>query len=127
MLRRISGPKSDEVTGGWRKLHNEELHNLCPSPSITRIMKSRRVRWQGYVAILRHKRNTHRLLVRPKRRWLDNIKIDLGQTGWGGVDSNGLAQDRDKWRALVNTDNEPSGSIKCWETIKWLQNWWALE
>jgi hypothetical protein len=100
------------VTGGWRKLHNEELRDLYSSPSIIRIMKSRRKRWAGHVARMGEKRNTYRLLMgkpegkrplgRPRRRWVDNIKIDLLEIGWGCVDWVGLAQDRDKWRALVN-------------------------
>jgi hypothetical protein len=79
--------KRDDVTGGWRKLHNEELHNLYPSPSIIRIIKSWRMRWAGHVARMGEKRNVYRLLVgkpmgkralgRPRRRWIDNIKIDL--------------------------------------------------
>jgi hypothetical protein len=102
VLRRIFGPKRDGVTGGWRKLHNEELHNLYSSPRIIRIIKSRRMRWAGHVARMGEKRNVCRLLVgkpegkrslgRPRRRWIDNIEIE-----WVGV-----AQDRDKWRALVN-------------------------
>jgi hypothetical protein len=113
VLRRIFGPKKDEVTGGWRKLHNEELNDLYSSPSIIRIMKSRRMRWAGHVARMVEKRNSYRLLVgkpeekrplgRLRRRWVDNIKMDLLQIGWGGVDWIGLAQDRGKWRALVNT------------------------
>jgi hypothetical protein len=63
VLRRIFGPKRDGVTGVWRKLHNEELHNLYSSPSIIRIMKSRRMRWAGRVARMREKRNVYRLLV----------------------------------------------------------------
>jgi hypothetical protein len=87
VLRRISGPKTDGVTGGWRKLHNEELHNLYSSPSIIRIIKSRRMRWAGHGARTKEKRNVYRLLVgkregkgplgRPRSRWIDNIKIDL--------------------------------------------------
>jgi hypothetical protein len=112
VLRRIFGPKRDEVTGAWRKLHNEELHDLYSSPSIIRIIKSRRMRWTGYVAGMGEKRNAYRLLVgkpegkiplgRPRRRWVDNIKMDLGEVGWGDVDWIGLAQDRNRWRALVN-------------------------
>jgi hypothetical protein len=112
VLRRILTPKRDEVTGGWRKLHNEELHDLYSSPSIIRIIKSRRMRWAGHVARIGEKINVCRLLVgkpegkrllgRPKRRWADTIKIDLLEIGWGGVDWIGLAQDRDKRRALVN-------------------------
>jgi hypothetical protein len=87
VLRRIFGPKSDEVKEGWRKLHNEELHDLYSSPSIIRIIKSRRMRWAGHVARIGEKRNAHRLLVRtpernrplgrPKHRWVDNIGMDL--------------------------------------------------
>jgi hypothetical protein len=101
------------VTGGWRKLHNEELHNLYSSPSIVRIIKSRRMRWAGHVARIGEKRNVHRLLVgkpegkrplgRPRRRWIDNIKMDLLEMGVSVVDSIGLAQDRYRWRALVNS------------------------
>jgi hypothetical protein len=63
VLRRIFGPKRDGVTGGWRKLHNEEIHNLYSSPSIIRIIKSRRMRWAGHVARMGEKRNVYRLLV----------------------------------------------------------------
>jgi hypothetical protein len=83
VLRRIFGPKRDEVTGGWRKLHNEDLHNLYSSPSIIRMMKSRRMRCVGHVAGIREKRNACRILVakpeakrplgRSRRRWADNI------------------------------------------------------
>jgi hypothetical protein len=137
VLMRLFGPKGDEVTGEWRKLYNEEPHDLYSSPSIIRIIKSRRMRWAGHVARMVEKRNAYRVLVRkpegkrplgrPRRRWVDNIKMDLLETGWGGVDWIGLAQDRDKWRALVNAGYEPSGSVKCWETIKLLHNWRPLE
>jgi hypothetical protein len=110
---RIFGPKRDGVTGGWRKLHNEELHNLYSSPSIIRIIKSRRMRWAGHVARMGEKRNVYRLLVgkpegkRPlgilRRRWIYNIKMDLLEIGLSVVDWNGLAQDRYRWRALVNS------------------------
>jgi hypothetical protein len=98
VLRRIFGPKRDEVTGGWRKLHNEELHDLYSSPSIIRIIKSRRMRWAGHVAQMGEKKNAYRLLVgkpegkrplgRPRRRWVDNIKMDVLEIGWGSVDCN---------------------------------------
>jgi hypothetical protein len=101
------------VTGGWRKLHNEELHNLYSSPSIIRIIKSRRMRWAGHVAGMGEKRNVCRLLVgkpegkgplgRPRRRWMENIKMDLSEIGLNVVDWIGLAQDRYIWRALVNS------------------------
>jgi hypothetical protein len=86
VLRRIFGPKRDRVTGGWRKLHSEELHNLYSSPSIIRIIKSRRMRWAGHVERMGEKRNVYRLLVgrpegkrplgRSRLRWIDNIKMD---------------------------------------------------
>jgi hypothetical protein len=113
VLRRIFGPKRDEVIGGQRKLHNEELHDLYCSPSIIRIIKSRRMRWAGHVACMGEKRNVYRILVgktegkrplgRPRRRWEDNIKMDLREIGRGGIDWIDLAQDRDLWWALVNT------------------------
>jgi hypothetical protein len=106
------GPKKDEVTGGWRKLHNEELRDLYFSPSIIRVIKSGRMRLVGHVARVGKKRNAYRLLVgkpegdrplgRPRRRWVDNIKMGLLEIGWGGVGWISLAQDRDKWSALVN-------------------------
>jgi hypothetical protein len=87
VLRRIFGPKRDEVTGEWRKLHNEELRDLYSSPSIIRIIKSRRMRWTGHVARMGEKRNVYSLLVgkpegkrplgRPRRRWMDNIRTIL--------------------------------------------------
>jgi hypothetical protein len=111
--RRIFGPKRDGVTGGWRKLHNEELHNLCSSPSIIRIIKSRRMRWAGHVALMGEKRNVYRLLVekpegkrplgRPRSRCIDNIKMDLSEIGMNVVDWIGLAQDRYRKRAVVNS------------------------
>jgi hypothetical protein len=101
------------VTGGWRKLHNEELHNLYSSPSIIRVIKARRIRWAGHVARMGEVRCAYNILVgrpegrrplgRPKRRWEDNIKIDLQEIGFGDIDWIHLAQDRDRWRALVNT------------------------
>jgi hypothetical protein len=113
VLRRIFGPKTDEVTGDWRKLHNKELHDFCSLPSIIRIVKSRRMRWTGHVARMGEKRNAYRLLVRkpegkrpigrPRRRWVDNIRMDLGEVGWGDVDWIFLAKDRNRWRALANS------------------------
>jgi hypothetical protein len=91
VLRKIFGPKRNEVVGGWRKLHNEELHNLYCSPSIIRIIKSRRMRWAGHVACMGEKRNAYRILVgkpegkrplgRPRCRWEDNIRMDLREIG----------------------------------------------
>jgi hypothetical protein len=93
-------------------MHNKELHNLYSSPSIIRITKSRRMRWVGHVARMGEKRKVCRLLVgkpgrkgplgRPRRRWIDNIKMDLLEIGLRIVDWIGLAQDRCRWRALVN-------------------------
>jgi hypothetical protein len=93
VLRRIFGPKRDEVTGEWRKLHNEELRDLYSSPSIIRIIKCRRMRWVGHIAQIGEKRNVYRLLVgkpegktplgRPRCRCVDNIRMDLGEVGWG--------------------------------------------
>jgi hypothetical protein len=113
VLRRIFGSKRDGVTGGWRKLYNEGLHNLYSSRSIIRIIKSRRMRWAGHVARMGEKRNVYRLLVgkpegkrqlgRQKRRWIDNIKMDLLEIGLSVVDWIGLAQDGYRWRALVNS------------------------
>jgi hypothetical protein len=113
VLRRMYGPKRDEVTGGWRKLHNEDLHNLYPSQSIIRIIKSRRMRLAGHVERMREKMNAYRMLVgkqevkrplgRRRRRWVDNIKMDLRELGWDGVDWIDMAQDMDQWRALGNT------------------------
>jgi hypothetical protein len=94
------------VTGGWKQLHNEELYNLYPSPSIIRMLKSRRMRWTGHVARMREKRNAYRILVgmpegrrplgRPRRRWVDNIKMDLREIGWDCIDWIDLAQNRDQ-------------------------------
>jgi hypothetical protein len=113
VLRRIFGPKRDEVTGEWRKLHNEELRDLKSSPSIIRTIKSRRMRWEGHVARIRENRNAYRLLVgkpegkiplgRSRHRWVDNIRMDLGEVGWGDVDWIGLAKDRNRCRAVVNS------------------------
>jgi hypothetical protein len=87
VLRSIFGPKRDEVTGGWRKLHNEKLHNLYSSPSIIRMIKSGRMRWVGHVAQMGENRNAYGILVgRPKGRWVENIKMDLREIGWDGVD-----------------------------------------
>jgi hypothetical protein len=100
VLRRISGPRRDEMTGEWRKLHNEELHNLYSSPNIIRMIKSRRMRWAGHVARMGETRNAYRIFVgkpeekrplgKPRRRWVDNIKKDLREImGWYGLDRSG--------------------------------------
>jgi hypothetical protein len=101
----IFGPKRDEVTREWRKLHNEELHDLYSLPNIIRIMKSRRIRWAGNVTRIEAKRNDgllvgkpegKRPLGKPKRRWVDNIRMDLVELEWGDLDWIDLAQDRDR-------------------------------
>jgi hypothetical protein len=99
-------PKRDEVTGEWRKLHSEELHILYSSPNIIRKIKSRGMRWAEHVACMREERNVYRVLMgkpegkrplgRPRRRWEDGIRMDLGEIGSGSVDWIQLAQDRDR-------------------------------
>ncbi|KAJ4430346.1 hypothetical protein ANN_22562 [Periplaneta americana] len=111
VLRKIFGAKRDEVTGEWRKLHNAELHALYTSPDIIRNIKSRRLRWAGHVARMGESRNAYRVLVgrpegkrplgRPRRRWEDNIKMDLREVGYDGRDWINRAQNRDQWRACV--------------------------
>jgi hypothetical protein len=101
------------MTGGWRKLHNEELHGLNSLPSIVRVIKARRMRWAGHVARMGEVRGAYNILVwrpegkrplgRSRRRWEDNIKMDLREIWFGDVDWMHWAQDRDRWRALVNT------------------------
>jgi hypothetical protein len=112
VLRRIFGPKRDEVTGDWRKLQNGELLNLYSSPDIIRHIKSRRIRWAGHVARMGGGRNVYRVLVgkserkrplgRPRPRWENGIKMDLREIVWGGVERIHLAQDREIWRVLVS-------------------------
>jgi hypothetical protein len=102
-----------EYTGDLRKPLNEELHKLYSSPNIIRMINSRRMGWVGHVARMGETRNAYRILVgktegkrplgRPRRRWVDNIKIELRETGCDGMDWIDLSQDRDQWRALVNT------------------------
>jgi hypothetical protein len=112
VLRRIFGPKREE-DGSWRKLHNDELHCLYSSPNIVRLIKSRRMRWEGHMARMGEGRGVYRVLVgrpegkrplgRPRRRWEDNIKMDFRETGIDGANWIQLAQDRVQWRACVNT------------------------
>jgi hypothetical protein len=112
VLRKIFGPKREEE-GSWRKLHNDELHNLYSSPNIVRVIKSRRMRWAGHVACMGEGRGAYRVLVgrskgkrplgRPRHRWEDNIKMDLGEIGIDGANWIWLAQDRVQWWAFVNT------------------------
>jgi hypothetical protein len=93
VLRGIFGPKRDEVTGVWRRLHDKEPFALYSSPNIIRVIKSRRLRWAGHVAHIGERRGAYRVLVgkpegrrpleRPRRRWEDNIKMGLREVGWG--------------------------------------------
>ena len=106
VLRRIFGLKRDEVTGEWRKLHNEELNDMH-APNIDRVIKSRRMRWAGHVARMGERRDVYRVLVgksegkkplgRTRRRWDDNIKMDLQEVVCGGIDWIEVTQDRDRW------------------------------
>ncbi|KAJ4434975.1 hypothetical protein ANN_23547 [Periplaneta americana] len=110
-LRNIFGAKRDDVTGEWRKLHNAELHALYSSPDIIRNIKSRRLRLAAHVARMGESSNAYRMLVgrpkgkrpleRPRRRWEDNIKMDLREVGYDDRDWITLAQDRDRWRSYV--------------------------
>jgi hypothetical protein len=117
MLRKIFGPKMEE-DGSWRKLHNDELHNLYSSLNIVMVIKSRRMRWAGHVARMeegrgREWRGVYRILVespegkrplgRPRRRWEYNIKMDLRDIGINEANWLQLAQDTVQWRACVNT------------------------
>jgi len=111
-IPRIFEPERDEVTGEWRKLYNEELNDLYCSPNIFQVIKSRRMRWAGHVAHVGERRDIYRVLVgkpegkrplgRPRHRWENNVKMDLQEVGCGGMDWIELAQDRDRWLAVVN-------------------------
>jgi hypothetical protein len=112
VLRKIFGPKGEE-DGSWRKFHYDELHSLYSLPNIVRVIKSRRMRWAGHVARMGEGRGVYRVLVgrpegkrplgRPRRRWEDNIKLDLREIEIDGANWIQLAQDRVQWRAFVNT------------------------
>jgi len=112
VLMRIFGPRRDEITGEWRRLHNEELNDLYSSPNIVQVIKSTRMRWAGHVARMGGETGVYRVLVgkpkgkrplrRPRRRWVGNIRMDLYEVGCGYMDWIGLAQDRDRWRTLVS-------------------------
>jgi hypothetical protein len=110
--RRIFGPKRDKISGEWRKLHTEELHDLYPSPNIIRVIKSRRMAWAGHIARVGGRKGLYRSLVwkpegkrplgRPSCRWEDNTNIDLQEGRCGGMDWIELSQNWGSWRALVN-------------------------
>ena len=112
VLRRIFGPRRDEVMVEWRRLHNKELNDLYFSPNIVRVIKLRRMRWAGHVAPIGEERGVYGVLVgkpegrkplgRPRRRWVDNIRLDLQEVGCGYMDWIGLAQDRDRCWTLVS-------------------------
>ena len=112
VLRRIFGPRRDDVTGEWRRLHNEELNDLYCSPNIVRVIKWRRMRWAGHEACMGEETGVYRVLLwklegrrplgGPRRRWVDNNRMDLQEVGCGYMDWIGLAQDRDRWRTLVS-------------------------
>ena len=112
VLKRIFGPRRDEVTGELRRLHNEELNDLYSSPNIVRVIKSGRMRWAGHVVRMGEERGVYRVLLgkregkrplgRPRRKWVDNIRMDLQEVGCGYMDWIGLGQDRDRWRTLVS-------------------------
>jgi hypothetical protein len=112
VLKWIFGLKREE-DGSWRKLHKYKLHGLYSSPNIVRVIKSRRMRWEGHVARMGEGRGVHRVLVgrpegkrplgRPRRRWEGNIKLDLREIGIDGANWIQLAWDRVRWRAFVNT------------------------
>jgi hypothetical protein len=112
VLRKIFGPNRNELRGERRRLHDEELHELYSTPNNIWVIKLRRMRWAGHVACMGEGRGAYRILVgrpegrrplgRPRRRWEDNIKMDLKDVGWGGMDWIDMAEDKDRWRALVN-------------------------
>jgi hypothetical protein len=109
---RSLGPRRDEVTGEWRKLHSEELRNMFSSPNIIRQIKSRRMRCAGHAARMGEERKVYKVLVgkpkgkrplgTPRRRWEDEIRMDLREIGLRGVDWIRLAEDRDRWLAFVS-------------------------
>ena len=112
MVLRIFGLRRDEVTGKWRRLHNDELNDLYSSLNFVRVIKSRRMRWVGHVARMGEEKGAYRVLLgkpegrrplgRPRRRWVNNIRMDLQELGSGYMDWIWLAQDRDRWRTLVS-------------------------
>ena len=126
VLRRIFGPKRDEVTGEWRKLHNEVLNDLYSSSNIVRVVRSRSMRRVGHVVRMGDSRGVYRVLVgkpegkrllgRPWWRWKDHTKIDVQEEACEGMDWIDVTQDRDRW-GTCECGNELSGSIQCWEFL----------
>jgi hypothetical protein len=122
-LLRIFGPRRDEVRGEWRKLHNKEFNDLYCSPNIVRLIKSRRMRWAGHVAHIEESRGVYRVLVgkpegkipleRTRRRWEDNIKMDLQEMGCGGMEW----IEQPQMAGICDCGHEPSASIKCGEIL----------
>jgi hypothetical protein len=104
VLRRTFGPKRNEVTGEWRRLHSKELYTLYSSRNIIRVIKSRRLKWAGHVARMGVDRGTHRVLVGKPGGRKDKIKIYLRNAGCGegGMGWIALVQHRDRWWALLN-------------------------
>ena len=124
---RIFGPKRDEVAGECRKLHNEEPNDMYSSPNIFRVIKSRRMRWMGNLAFMRERKGAYGVLVgkpegrcplgRPRRRWEDNIKMDLQEVGCGGMDWIDLAQDRGRFAIAIMNLRVP------WNAGNFLTSW----
>jgi hypothetical protein len=120
VLRRIFGPKRDEVTGEWRKLHNEELHNLSSSSDSIRQVKSRRMRWAGHVARMGEEIKVYKVLVgkpegkrplgRPRRRWEDGVRMDLREIGLGGGGLDSTGSEQGPVAGCCECGDEPSGS-----------------
>jgi hypothetical protein len=107
VLMKIFGPKRDKVTGEWRRLHNEKLHDLYSSPNVMWVNKSRRIRWPGHVAQIGERRGGYSALVgkplaRPRHGWEDTIESDLQEIGWWDIDSIDVVQDGDRCQAVVN-------------------------
>jgi hypothetical protein len=113
MEQRSFGPKREEVAGDWSRVHNEELHNLYTSPNIVTVFTARRMRWAGHVARMGKMRNEYNIFAgkperkspfgRPRHKWEDNIRIYLREIGWEILNWMHLVQDRDQWRALMDT------------------------
>jgi len=127
VLRRLFGPRSDEVSEELMRLRNEQLNYLYPSTNLVLVIKSRRMKWAAHKARMGEEKGVYRVLVgkpertrqlgRPRRKMVDNIRMDLQEVGCGYMDWIGLAQVTDIWRNLVSAGNEPSGSVNCGEFL----------